>query len=358
MAYKPPTLSELIAKSRANIQSKLIGTKSFIRNAYITAIAYTQAAIAAGLYHFLEWIYKQTVPHLAEDEQFIPHAKECGIFRKAATIAKGKVKIFTDKPVTIPKGTELQRIDGALYIVTQEEKGTGEIMLQVESANAGVEQNVAADETLSFIKPILYVQNVAVVTEITGGSDIEPMAEMRERYLYFCQYPPMGGSKFDYVRWCRDNAGVSRAWCFPRIYGGNTVGVSWVYDGRDEILPNSLDAQLVLDYIDHHRDPVTNTLVGAPAGAEVIYTPLKLKPLNPEIRLIPDTEATRRNVQQALDKAVNAVATPGGVVPRSHLTQAISNSAGEYDHRLISPTADEILSDELELIILGEIQWR
>lgn len=357
MAYKAPKLSELIAKAQANIQSKLLGMKSFLSKSVLSALAYAQAALAAGLYHFLEWIYRQTVPHLSEDELFLAHAKECGIFRKAATIAKGSVKVYADKYVVIQKGTELQRVDGSKYIVTQEEKGTGEIILLVESIDAGVKFNVVKDETLSFIKPILYVQNVAVVIGITGGSDIEPMAEMRERYIYFCQYPPMSGSKFDYVRWCRDNAGVSRAWCFPRIYGGYTVGVAWVYDERDDILPSSLDAQLVLDYIDHHRDLVTNQWVGAPAGAEVLWTPIKLKPLNPQIRLFPDSEALRRNVEKALDKAINAVAIPGGAVPRSHLTQAISNSAGEYDHRLVSPTEDEINAGELELIVLGEIQW-
>lgn len=358
MAYKAPKLSELIAKSHANIQSKLVGTKSMMKNSVLGAIAYCQAALAAGLYHFLEWVHQQSVPHLAEDEQFIRHAKECGIFRKAATIAKGTVKVFADQQVMITKGTELQRTDGTLYIVSEDAKGKDEITVHVESVDAGIAQNVQAGEYLSFIKPVLYVQNIAEVIVITGGSDIESMSEMRERYLFFCQHPPMGGSQFDYIRWARDNAGVSRAWCFPRIRGGNTVGVAWVYDARDDIMPNSLDTQLVLNYMDRHRDPVTNAWVGTTAGAEVIYTPVKLKPIKCEIKLYPDSAELRAAVKESLDNAINSVAAPSGSVPRSHLTQAISNVAGEYDHRLLLPKEDEIKAGELELLVLGEIVWR
>lgn len=358
MAYKAPKLSELIAKSHANIQSKLIGTKSMIKNSVLGAIVYCQAALAAGLYHFLEWIHQQSVPHLAEDEQFIRHAKECGIFRKSATIAKGVVRVFADQEVIIAKGTQLQRSDGTLYIVSEDAKGINEISVKIESVTAGINQNIKAGEYLSFIKPVLYVQNVAEVITVSGGSDIEPMSEMRERYIFFCQYPPLGGSQFDYIRWARDNSGVSRAWCFPRIRGGNTVGVAWVYDARDDIMPTSLEQTAVLQYIDRHRDPITNAWVGSPAGAEVIYTPVILKPIDCEIKLYPDSAELRAAVKEALENAINSVAVPSGSVPRSHLTQAISNAAGEYDHRLLLPLDDEIKADELELLVLGEISWR
>ncbi|UNM95659.1 baseplate J/gp47 family protein [Ignatzschineria rhizosphaerae] len=358
MAYKAPKLSELIARTHANIQSNLGGSKSFLKRSVLGAIAYAIAALAAGLYHFLEWIYYQCVPHLSEDELFIAHAKECGVFRKSATIAKGSVKVFSEKSVVIPKGTELQRTDGTLYIVTEDAKGINEIIVSVESVNAGVNQNVKKGEFLSFIKPILYVQNVAEVIDISGGSDIESMAQFRERYIFFCQYPPMGGNEFDYVRWMRENSGVSRAWCFPRVRGGNTVGVAWVYDDRNEILPTSIDVASVTGYLDKHKHPITNGWTGSPAGAEVIYIPLKLKPINLIIKLIPDTLLLRENVRDSLEKAINADAAPSKSLPRTHLSQAISNSAGEYDHRLISPTADEIVAGEFELLVLGKIEWR
>src|SRR5699024_5215528 len=172
MAYQAPKLSELIAKSHANIQSKLLGTKSMMKSSVLGAIAYSQAAVASGLYHFVDWVYRQSVPHLADDEQFIAHAKECGIFRKSATIAKGTVKVFTDRTVMIQKGTELQSRSGTLYVVAEDKSGSGEVILNVESVNAGVKQNVATGEYLSFIKPVLYVQNIAEVLDISGGSAI------------------------------------------------------------------------------------------------------------------------------------------------------------------------------------------
>lgn len=360
MAYQPPKLSALIATAHANIQSKLMGTKTSLKNSVLGAIAYCQAALAAGLYHFLTWIYKQIVPHLADDEEFIAHAKECGIFRKPASIAKGTVKVFADQDVTIPKNTRLQRTDGTLYQVSEDAFGKGELIVKVESIEAGIDQNVKQGDILSFINPILYVQNVAEVIDITGGSNIEPMSEMRDRYIFFCQYPPQGGSQFDYVRWARDNAGVSRAWCFPRVYGGNTVGVAWVYDAREDILPTSTDIATVLDYMDHHIDPVTNQYVGHSAGAEVIHIPITLKPINPVIQIFPDSEDIRENVRIGLENAINAVANPSGSIPRSHLTQAISNAVGEYDHRLIYPTEEiqTIQSDHMALLVLGEIEWR
>ena len=46
----------------------------------------------------------------------------------------------------------------------------------------------------------------------------------------------------------------------------------------------------------------------------------------------------------------------GHTIPRSHLTQAISNAAGEYDHQLLLPAGD-ITPAVGELVSLGQIEW-
>ena len=359
MPYNPPRLPQLIAQAQTNIQSKLPGNPS-LKYSVLGALSYNQGAMISGLYDHQKWIARQAVPSEADDDIFIRHAAELGIYRKPASVAAGTILVNATQDAVIAKDAQLQRADGALYRVIEDTYGVGDFTVRVESITAGLSLNVAEGVVLNFISPVVWVQNTALVQTISGGADIEPMQQMRERYIFRCQYPPMGGSRFDYVRWMRECAGVTRAWCWPRVHGGNTVGVAWVYDARDDILSTEIDQDVVMSYLDFHPDSLSGMPVGHSAGAEVILIPITLKPLNLVIRVYPDNEEIRFNVANGINNALQALAAPGATIPRSHITQAISNAAGEYDHKLIDPPADveAITSDPFELIVLGEIVWQ
>lgn len=359
MPYNPPRLPQLIAQSQTNIQSKLPGNPS-LKYSVLGAISYNQGAMISGLYDHQKWIAKQAVPSESDDDIFMRYAGEHGIFRKPASVASGTVMVNATQDAIILKDSQLQRADGALYRVVEDVYGIDNFVVKVESIDAGLSLNVAADVVMNFISPIIYVQSTAIVQVISGGADIEPMQQMRERYIFRCQYPPMGGSRFDYVRWMRECAGVTRAWCWPRVHGGNTVGVAWVYDDRDDILPTDVDYDDVMSYLDYHPDPLSSIPIGHSAGAEVVFVPIKLKPLDLTIKLYPDNEEIRLNVITGINNELQALSSPGQSIPRSHITQAISNAVGEFDHVLVYPPSDQLIieSAPFELLVLGVITWQ
>ncbi|WP_181946512.1 baseplate J/gp47 family protein, partial [Klebsiella pneumoniae] len=72
---------------------------------------------------------------------------------------------------------------------------------------------------------------------ISGGADVESVAELLTRLLYRKRNPPTGGALHDYVIWATELPGISRAWAFDCWHGLGTVGLAWVYDQRTDIIP-------------------------------------------------------------------------------------------------------------------------
>ncbi|CEF30148.1 baseplate J/gp47 family protein [Xenorhabdus nematophila] len=115
MPYKAPTLSTLIARNQADIESRLPGT--YARTAFRTtnAIAYANAGNAAGLHDHLAWISRQVIPHLADDDKLLEHCEFWGVWRKAATNARGTLTVTVSAETLIPGGTRWQRPDGVVF---------------------------------------------------------------------------------------------------------------------------------------------------------------------------------------------------------------------------------------------------
>ncbi|ENP9541597.1 hypothetical protein ACEJ57_004640, partial [Salmonella enterica subsp. enterica serovar Montevideo] len=53
MAYSPPTLSSLIARTEQNIEQRLPGSWPQAREKTLSAIAYAQAGLAAGCHEHI-----------------------------------------------------------------------------------------------------------------------------------------------------------------------------------------------------------------------------------------------------------------------------------------------------------------
>ena len=140
----------------------------------------------------------------------------------------------------------------------------------------GVAGNLAAGEVLTLVTPVPGLQSNGVSGDISGGADIEPIAELLERLL-FASVIPHGGAVTDYVAWMREVPGVTRAWAYDAWQGGGTVGIGWVYDDRPDILPTTTDQQFMMEYLFRHPDPATGVDVGRPGGIEPVYTEQTLK---------------------------------------------------------------------------------
>lgn len=96
------------------------------------------------------------------------------------------------------------------------------------------------------------------------------------------------------------------------------------------------------------KRPVTATdvVVVAPAAHLVNFS----------IGLSPDSVATREAVLAALDDLLIREAEPGGTLPRSRISAAISAAAGEYSHTLAGPVGD-IVSPPGEIARRGVVTW-
>lgn len=235
MPYSVPTLRQLIASGALDLEASL-GTvlpKFGIELALNTSVS----AAIRDLYDHQAWIVRQIIPTTESDDQtIIETAQFEGVIRKQATYAAGPATLNGTVPA--PVGTVLQHKDGRQYAVTSSASpSSGTVAVQVQAIAVGAEGNLAAGEVLTLVTPVPGLQSNGVSGDISGGADIEPIAELLERLLFRKRNPPMGGAVADYVAWMREVSGVTRAWAYDVWQGGGTVGIGWVFDDRSDILP-------------------------------------------------------------------------------------------------------------------------
>lgn len=129
--------------------------------------------------------------------------------------------------------------------------------------------------------------------------------------------------------------------------GPGTVAVFVVRDFDISPIPGPDALAQTLAYIEGER-PVT---------AEVAVLAPREKPIQYEIKLLPDSGVVRSAVEGALVDLHRRESDLGVTLLRTHIREAISGAAGEKDHALISPVGD-VVSAANELPTFGGILWR
>ena len=352
MPYNVPTLRQLIAAGKLDIESALdtILPKFGIELALNTAVS---AAIRDAYDHQM-WIVRQIIPTSESDDQtIIELALSEGVIRKRASYATGPVTLTGS--VSIPVDTLLSHKDGRQYAVTASGVPSGgSVVVTVQAEDAGVDGNLDAGETLSLITPISGVQSAGTSGDITGGADIEPIAELLERLLFRKRNPPMGGSVADYVAWMREVSGVTRAWAYDSWQGGGTVGIGWVFDDREDIVPTPADRVAMQDYLFLHSDPATGVPTGRPGGIEPVFIGPTLKITDLAITPIPDTVDVRAAIEANLE-GYERTLQPGDTLLLSKVRTAIGSAAGLTNYTL-DLTADVAAGID-ELNVIGAVTW-
>ncbi|MFZ7107917.1 baseplate J/gp47 family protein [Avibacterium avium] len=355
MPYQSPTLSQLIQQGEQQFLSRFPDMK---RHSVISVLNRVNAALSAGEHKHLDWLAKQIIPTTADEDYLLEYCVYKGIYRKAASAATGIIRIEAVNAAEIPEGTTWRdNRTNLTFVATQTyqiEAGTAEIAVQCEEV--GAIGNVAANTPVSLTNAVLNVKPTAMITLMSGGTDIEPLSSLLSRLIQRVQYPPAGGAAHDYVRWALEVSGVTRAWCFPRYYGGGTVGVAIVLDEQADILPTPQDCERVKSYISGHKNSVTGLWEGMPANVELFVFAPKVKRLDLTIRLIPNTEAVKSAVKLALISLFKSL-PPGGLLYLSHLRACISNVVTEMDNSVVSVQSDIQLAPD-EILVLGDIQWQ
>ena len=355
MAYQSPTLSQLIKQAEQHIQHRLPTVR---RNNVLSVLARIEAGLSAGEHMHLDWLAQQIIPTTADEAYLLEHCAYRGIARKAATAAEGIIVVEAVSNSEIPKDTVFKHTLSGLHFIatatTAVRIGTNEIHVRCESE--GTQGNVEAESTVNLTSAILGVKPNAKVKALSGGTDIESLSSLLGRLIYRVQYPPAGGSTYDYVRWAKEVSGVTRAWCFPRWQGGGTVGVAFVMDNQATILPTAQQIDSVKRHISGHKNPITNLWEGMPANVELFVFAPAVNRLNLTIRLVPNTLVLQQKIITALATLFASVEL-GGKVYLSHLRATISNVIGETDNSVLMPTADVQLANN-QIVMLGNITWQ
>jgi uncharacterized phage protein gp47/JayE len=358
MSFTRPTLAEIIARMEADASALLLGGRPVVKNytSNIAGIPVTRISflwvvirVFAGAVHlcygFISWAIRQIFASTADADYLDRHASDLDITRKPAAYATGEVTFAGVDEAVIPAGTIIQRSDGTQYQTTGSNAtiADGEAVVSIQAMEPGANGNATTAEVLSLVNPIEDVESsVAINADITTGADQETDADLLARVLYKKRNPPQGGAVRDYMQWATEVAGVWKAVVFP-CYGGPETDTNLVSPGYVGIavitatgthIPDSTLIDAVQANIDAKK-PVTATAI--------VYAPTA-KNIDIEINLSPNTADVRAAVEAALAELIANDGEPDSTLVLSHIDEAISGADGEFDHELISPSEDVVMT--------------
>jgi len=356
MPFTTPSLTELVERNQADMESRLPGADAAPRRSNVNALSRVHSGVVHGLYGFQEWIWAQVLTDTAEAEMLDRHGSIWGIGRIAATYAQGNVELTGPDGTEIPAGTLLQRSGGREYrsevLVTIAD---GVATAAVTASLAGAEGNAAQAAKLSLVSPIAGVDNQATAADgLTNGTDEETDDSLRARILDRIRQPPHGGAGFDYSKWTFEVLGVTRVWVYPKELGLGTVTIRFMMDDTHaDGIPSADDVAAVQAHIDRpDKRPVTaEPIAAAPIGVALNLTISGLAAGPGE-----DINTVRAAIEAEVRDLLRREAEPGKTILISHIREAISIAAGEHDHTLVAPVAD-VAHATGAIAVMGVITW-
>lgn len=332
MSMIRPTLSELIARIRSDFETRLGISGAWLRRAFLTVLVRVLGGAFASVYGYLAWLDRQRFLDTADEDYLVRLASIDGVDRKAAVAQTASATATGTDGYPIPAGAELQREDGTRYFTKVAAViATSSAALSIEALDGGAGSLLDVGESLTFSSPVAGVNAVVTIAAIgIAGADEEGIESLRSRALEQRRRKPMGGNSDDYIRWALAQPGVTRAWPYPGWLGAGTVGLTFVMDGRDDIIPASGDVAIVQAAIDVLR-PVTAELT--------VFAPIA-DPVDFQIQVTPNTSAIRAAIRAELADFFTREGEAGGTIWLSRASEAISAAEGEFQHRIIAPTGD------------------
>jgi uncharacterized phage protein gp47/JayE len=349
MAYSIPTFRELLSRVQTDLGQYSDGTTPPASVEYVLARAI--ADVARGLYGYQTYLLKQAFPDTADETNFWHWFQIFGLTRKSGTALQATVDFTGTNGVDVEAGYQVQRSDGTLYTVLATVTISGGTATATVLADAVGLDTLTAGDTVTMAAPVTGIDSAATVNEVTvDGVDLETLAAAKTRLISYLSTPPHGGGEGDYVRWCLEVGGVTRAWEYALLAGPNSVSVAFVRDGDGSgaaIIPSAGERTAVQTYLDTVR-PIT-------VAVDVI--PIVSAPLNITLTaLSPDTSEVRAAITESVTDWLERDAEPGGTLLISQLREAISTAAGEVNHVMSVPAADVTHTYD-QMPILGTITW-
>ena len=351
MAYTRPTLKELQERSIADIEASVLKKSTILRYSVLRVIGNVLAGLMHLGYGYIDWVVKQLFVETADEDYLKIHAKRYGIKQKEAAFATGEITITgTNGTQILAAETIFVSANDLEYQPTSDAIiANGAAEIAVSCLTAGSAGNLASSEILTLKISVQGLDSEATVgaNGITNGVDKEDVEDLRQRVLDRIQNPPHGGNQNDYVQWAKEIAGVTRAWCLPLYLGGGTVGMTFVCDDLEDIIPNQAKLDEVFEYIETQRPATAQLTVFAPIRRTIDLT-LKVSPISDEIKA---------NITSELRLFLTENGYPGNTLYLSQFVQTIQNSGDILSCSIVSPIANITLSNN-EIAILGTITWQ
>ncbi|MGI4851897.1 MAG: baseplate J/gp47 family protein [Janthinobacterium lividum] len=348
-----PTLPALRQQARAYYTARLTGADARVRRNSIQVAADLVAGAIWLMYFYLGWLSKQLFVDSAEDTYLERDGRTYGITREGPQAAAGPVVFEGIINTPIPLGSQVASTDGSVQYVTTAAGTIGsdsEVSLPVLCTAGGVAGNAAAGTPL-----ILQTAIAGVLPDLTvdtagigGGAAEESDDALRVRILARKRRPPQGGAADDYVTWAKLVAGVTRVWVYPLNRGAGTVDVTFVMDGRADIIPLAADVALVQASIAKYRPVTADALAFMPGTLPV---PITVTNLNSNSAATQVAIAAQLAALFAMATPGSAVfgdgvdtTAPGGTLFQTAISGAINDASGVVSFDLTAPLTDTTAS--------------
>lgn len=348
MTIEVPTRAELVQRIKADYRLELGADPP--RRSWENAATIAQMGMSKGLYGYLQWVQRQSYYDTADNVYFNRWMDIYGLPFKPAVQWQGTATATGTDETLIPAGSVLVRADGASYTVDATVAILGPTTIALTASTADLNSNNLAGQPLTFSPPIAGVaSSVTVSATTTTGTDAESREDAEARLSLRLATPPQGGSYEDYVQWCLEVPGVTRA--FP--YLPPTPNHVWLICLRDNdgegtaILPDATERQEIFDHVETRR-PYT-VVIQVPEVVAVT--------VNVEIAaLTPDNPTVRAAVELSLKDLFAREGEPASEMALSRISAAISEAEGEVSHVLNQPSA-AVVTAWNQVPILGVVTY-
>lgn len=352
MAFELYSLEQTRQLVGSDIETRLPGTGAQTRRTAAGVIAYAQAGAVHGLHAHIAYRERNFLPDERADAEGVERwAGLLGLWYREPTKASGEAELSGIAGTLLPVGTVLQSAQGVLYATLADATLVGATAnVAIQAQGGGASGNLEPGTRLTLLSPAPGIQStLSVASEgLTGGADAESLDSLRARVLNRLRNPPRGGSLADYRTWAlAAHPAVTRAWVTEYEQGAGSVTVRLACDNEATPIPSLDVLAAVAAYIDQRRQAGRKSVyVLPPVAAAVLY----------RIRLKPDTAAIRLAVEAELRDLHRRTSAPGSTLLLSHVREAISIAAGEFDHELLAPQTD-LANGTGVMPIFGGIEW-
>lgn len=339
MSYVRPTLSELATQIENDIYTRFGSSSRPVRFSVNKILSRVIAGAVHLTYGYIDFCMKQIIVDSASSEYLDRWALVWGLQRKLPNKSEGLVIFSGNDGAKIPAFTQIQTSDNFLFqtlfdAVIQNGVALVKIQAMIPCADGNMQGGIA----LNLVSPISNIESNCVL-DVNGtfnGTDIESDDSLRVRILDRIRNAPCAGNKKDYETWCLQVPGVTRAWCYPQYLGDGNVGLSFVRDNDENIIPNEEQLKQVYNTISSVMPCTALLKVFSPTQNVVDFT----------IKSTDISVDAKKQISDQLKFLFFNIANPSCTIYISDILESLASIKTIQRISLISPTQDIALDDK------------